>query len=133
MVIRVSDKTQNYSKVTKLLVKPILNYLYECLKKGIHVDLAEFIRDCNLENVSEQYWQSVIEELDQHGYIKGVIIKSTKTQKIVLLKDNFGITLEGVEYLQENSMMSKVKDFLGSSYEIALEATINYLLSTHLK
>ncbi len=116
-----------------VLIYKILNYLYECLKKGIHVDLAEFIRDCNLENVSEQYWQSVIEELDQHGYIKGVIIKSTKTQKIVLLKDNFGITLEGVEYLQENSMMSKVKDLLGSSYEIALEATINYLLSTHLK
>lgn len=116
-----------------VLIYKILNYLYECLKKGIHVDLAEFIRDCNLENVYEQYWQSVIEELDQHGYIKGVIIKSTKTQKIVLLKDNFGITLEGVEYLQENSMMSKVKDFLGNSYEIALEATINYLLSTHLK
>ena len=116
-----------------VLIYKILNYLYECLKKGIHVDLAEFIRDCNLENVSEQYWQSVIEELDQHGYIKEVIIKSTKTQKIVLLKDNFGITLEGVEYLQENSMMSKVKDFLGSSYELALEAKINYLLSTHLK
>lgn len=116
-----------------VLIYKILNYLYECLKNGIHVDLTEFIRDCNLQNVSEQYWQSVIEELDKHGYIKGVIIKSTKTQKIVLFKDSFGITLEGVEYLQENSMMSKVKDFLGSSYEIALEATINYLLSTHLK
>lgn len=116
-----------------VLIYKILNYLYECLKKGIHIDLAEFIRDCNLENVSEQYWQSVIEELDQHGYIKGVIIRDTKTQKVIMLKDDFGITLEGVEYLQENSMMSKVKDFLGNSYEIALEATINYLLATHLK
>lgn len=116
-----------------VLIYKILNYLYECLKNGIRVDLAEFIRDCNLENVSKQYWQSVIEELDQHGYIKGVIIRGTKTQKVVSFKDNFGITLEGVEYLQENSMMSKVKDFLGNSYEIALEATINYLLSTHLK
>ena len=26
MVVRISDKTQNYSKVTKLLVKPIFNY-----------------------------------------------------------------------------------------------------------
>ena len=25
MVVRISDKTQNYSKVTKLLVKPKLN------------------------------------------------------------------------------------------------------------
>lgn len=116
-----------------VLIYKILNYLYECLKKGIHVDLAEFIRDCNLENVSTQYWQSVIEELHQHGYIKGIIIRGTKTQKVILLKDDFGITLEGVDYLQENSMMGKVKEFLGNSYEIALEATINYLLSTHLK
>lgn len=116
-----------------VLIYKILNYLYECLKKGIHVDLAEFIRDCNLENVSDQYWQSVIEELLQHGYIKGIIIRGTKTQKVIMLKDDFGITLEGVDYLQENSMMGKVKEFLGNSYEIALEATINYLLSTHLK
>ena len=26
MVVRISDKTQNYSKVTKLLVKPFLFY-----------------------------------------------------------------------------------------------------------
>ena len=26
MVVRISDKTQNYSKVTKLLVKPMDNY-----------------------------------------------------------------------------------------------------------
>lgn len=116
-----------------VLIYKILNYLYECLKKGIHVDLAEFIRDCNLENVSNQYWQSVIEELLKHGYIKGIIIRGTKTQKVISLKDDFGITLEGVEYLQENSMMGKVKEFLGNSYEIALDVTINYLLSTHLK
>ena len=31
MVIRVSDKKKNYSKVTKLLVKPIINYDLESL------------------------------------------------------------------------------------------------------
>ena len=29
MVIRISDKTQNYSKVTKLLVKPKDNHVLE--------------------------------------------------------------------------------------------------------
>ena len=28
MVVRISDKTQNYSKVTKLLVKPNNNHRY---------------------------------------------------------------------------------------------------------
>ena len=27
MVVRISDKTQNYSKVTKLLVKPMINII----------------------------------------------------------------------------------------------------------
>ena len=36
MVIRVSDKTQNYSKVTKLLVKPLkINIKKICDKHGI--------------------------------------------------------------------------------------------------
>ena len=30
MVIRISDKTQNYSKVTKLLVKPLSINKYKC-------------------------------------------------------------------------------------------------------
>ena len=29
MVIRISDKTQNYSKVTKLLVKPMINVIFK--------------------------------------------------------------------------------------------------------
>jgi len=34
MVVRISDKTQNYSKVTKLLVKPyiFLNQIYKQIK-----------------------------------------------------------------------------------------------------
>ena len=31
MVVRISDKTQNYSKVTKLLVKPNLIYIRDIL------------------------------------------------------------------------------------------------------
>ena len=38
MVIRISDKTQNYSKVTKLLVKPILiiKFIYKYGKLGYY-------------------------------------------------------------------------------------------------
>ena len=35
MVVRISDKTQNYSKVTKLLVKPkLIKELQENLARG---------------------------------------------------------------------------------------------------
>ena len=40
MVIRISDKTQNYSKVTKLLVKPLNNYIFD---KRISIEVLFFI------------------------------------------------------------------------------------------
>ena len=39
MVVRISDKTQNYSKVTKLLVKPFKNVQYTYLTKFTNVYL----------------------------------------------------------------------------------------------
>ena len=43
MVVRISDKTQNYSKVTKLLVKPsqnksILQQMREMSGKAVSID-----------------------------------------------------------------------------------------------
>ena len=42
MVVRISDKTQNYSKVTKLLVKPTIIgagaiVVKDCLESGTYV------------------------------------------------------------------------------------------------
>ena len=55
MVIRISDKTQNYSKVTKLLVKPI----YKCLKKYRNT-VAHALRE-NGESVSREVIEKWIE------------------------------------------------------------------------
>ena len=41
MVVRISDKTQNYSKVTKLLVKPIHNYAE--IKNEVEAGIIEFM------------------------------------------------------------------------------------------
>ena len=46
MVVRISDKTQNYSKVTKLLVKPTYFRFIEYAKKVFvkkHVRLNEHV------------------------------------------------------------------------------------------
>ena len=41
MVIRISDKTQNYSKVTKLLVKPKENHYLIDLNTNLFDDFLE--------------------------------------------------------------------------------------------
>ena len=42
MVVRISDKTQNYSKVTKLLVKPIITFLKMFIFPCLAVSLLKF-------------------------------------------------------------------------------------------
>ena len=46
MVVRISDKTQNYSKVTKLLVKPNKNYPIEKRKNLFFNPI--YLRNLNL-------------------------------------------------------------------------------------
>ncbi len=46
-----------------------------------------------------------------NGLIKGAIVKPTKTTRILYLNDMY-ITMKGIEYLQENSMMKKTYKIL---------------------
>ena len=54
MVIRISDKTQNYSKVTKLLVKPNQNYINNIFK--VHIKQFYFYSPClRFHNLRDTY------------------------------------------------------------------------------
>ena len=47
MVVRISDKTQNYSKVTKLLVKPKINYVDKqdvILQNNVKLPVSRFYK-----------------------------------------------------------------------------------------
>ena len=51
MVVRISDKTQNYSKVTKLLVKPIVIVIGDKMKNNTfftthHLDILDLSLVC---------------------------------------------------------------------------------------
>ncbi len=58
--------------------------------------------------VSQERWNKYIEMMMDCGYIKGVNIKSYITGTTVIDCENIQITLKGLEYLQENSVMKKV-------------------------
>lgn len=58
--------------------------------------------------VSNERWARYMEMMMDVGYIKGVSISEYVTgEKVVDIK-NIRITLKGLEYLQENSMMNKI-------------------------
>lgn len=60
--------------------------------------------------VSENRLNAILKMLQDEGYVKGVIY--VKGLAGVKLERNFGITLKGLEYLEENSTMKKAAALL---------------------
>ena len=62
--------------------------------------------------IPETYWNAVVEELVDHRYICGVTVKHFIDGSSLVLITSPRVTMEGVAFAQENSMMSKAKAFL---------------------
>lgn len=58
--------------------------------------------------VSQERWNKYIEMMLDVGYIKGVSIETYITGSKSVNCDNIQITLKGLEYLQENSIMQRI-------------------------
>lgn len=58
--------------------------------------------------VSEERWCRYIEMMADVGYIKGVSIRKDITGEMHVNASDMRITLKGLEYLQENTVMRKI-------------------------
>ena len=96
-----------------VIVYQILSYLYVQLKAGEPVD-GDFIKnDSTYLQINERYWVYVIENLILQGYIRGpVITKAWGGEKFITDLADTQITPAGIEYLCDNSFLSKAKEFL---------------------
>ena len=75
------------------------------------MDLPEFdvsIIGANKLGVSEERWARYIEMMADVGYIKGISISKDVTGSLDVEAESMRITLKGLEYLQENSIMQKI-------------------------
>lgn len=97
-----------------VVVYLILSYLYECLKNGVRPDEAQIKHDAPNIAIPYTYWAYIIRRLFQDGYVEGVVLVGVlgSADKGVKLKDDFNITPKGIAYLNENSGMSKAKEFV---------------------
>ena len=81
MVVRISDKMQNYSKVTKLLVKPLFNYR----KRPYCARLEEMYNDnYSIWQYSPKYY-CVEDELTENGIkemLEGFLSKESRNKEI---------------------------------------------------
>lgn len=102
-----------------VIVYKILVYLYKCLKNGETADIVNILT-AETYGVPESYFEYIIIELLDSGYIKGVStinVLGKSTPCIKFTKDIM-IKPKGIEYLQENSMVAKAKNFLKEVKEI---------------
>lgn len=87
----------------------LLTILYVSLKNG------KTISNDQLKKLSEgipfEYWKYILKSLSEEGYIVGVVPISSLSGESIKI-NNIQITPKGIEYLQDNSKMQKVKDFL---------------------
>lgn len=103
-----------------VLAYKLLAYLYACLKSGENPNKDYLCYDTKAFPIGEAYWNYLLINLYKDGYIDGVMPAPIVGQdnKGVKILSNFQITPKGIEYLQENSMMQKVKAALKDLKEI---------------
>lgn len=89
----------------------ILAYLYECMKSGEDADTR--LISYESFGIPKRYWMSIITNLYEKGYIIGVReIHLPGMARSLHEVDRPEITMDGIEYLQNNSSMEKAKRFL---------------------
>lgn len=87
----------------------ILAYLYDCMKRGVEPDRAKFSNDAL--GIPQEYWMDVMEELAEHGYVKGIsVLRYIGGRGIEIERPR--VTMEGVAFAQENTMMERARKFL---------------------
>ena len=108
----------------EVIIYKILSYLYSSLKAGHKTSLGEVAWRCKLFDITREYWIIVLKEMIDDGLVSGIKYIEAKDMEGILEIGTFSITKKGREYLTNNSTMAKVKEMLGSGFEIALSALI---------
>ncbi len=92
------------------IVYVILKELYEARKHGMRVDTSAISRE--RFQIDGGYLLSILDELVDNGYVKGITIHRSKTGIYITSLEDMDITMKGIQFLEENSMMRKVKEAL---------------------
>lgn len=90
----------------------ILAYLYDCMKRGAKPAQSHYTHDGDLYRIPYPYWAQIMHELVEHGYVDGIVVFEDMSGDLIVDVVDPRITMEGVQFLQENSMMQKALRFL---------------------
>ncbi|MDD4608953.1 MAG: YjcQ family protein [Bacteroidaceae bacterium] len=91
----------NFKAVYKILT---------ALEKAMDLPEFDITQEINHETlkISEERYARYIEMMLDVGYVKGAVVKKNINGDTIIDADNIRITLKGLEYLQENSVMRQI-------------------------
>lgn len=90
----------------------VLCYLYDCMKRDVEPDAAAF--GYAAMGIPERYWNDIMRELLRKHFVSGVMVMPVGTDVRVTFQRPC-VTMEGVAFMQENTMMARARDFLAST------------------
>lgn len=113
----------------RVIMYKILKYLYECMKRDKEAVLEDFAWESKLFSIPQSYWCEIIAALVKQGYIEGFkVIDGTKDSPQIQTDRPFKITLDGVNFLEENSGMQKAKECCEEAFKVALSAMMGVIV-----
>lgn len=100
-----------------VLVYYILKYLYHCLKNDEDIKVGIVMLEEYPVYIEESYAAYVLKSMQEEGYIKGVDIINVSSlgvgkKSMIKSVNNIEITPKGIEFLLENSLMTKAYESL---------------------
>lgn len=101
-----------------VIVYYILKYLYECMKKGITPNEEVLNLSKYKVRLNDEYAKNIYKNIYKDAYIDGLEIISVprlgsdESHEFIRDYKNITITSKGIEFLSENSMMAKAKEFI---------------------
>lgn len=102
-----------------VLAAKILVYLYSKLKGKATKDISYLSPRTKDFPIEQDYFEYVLLQLEKQGYIENLYVQKHWGGQIVKVTEDLQITPDGIEYLQENSMMKKVFSTVKDLAELA--------------
>lgn len=104
----------------------ILRYIDACQKDGATPDERQLAVD--VAQVNYAYYASVMRSLADKGYVSGVRVEDYINGTTAILLDVPRITIDGAEYMAENSRMQKAAKACGAAFECLVSTLVPKLL-----
>ncbi|MCH3961140.1 MAG: YjcQ family protein [Solobacterium sp.] len=92
----------------------ILTYLYGCMKRKCIFDICEFNAVILKQSVKEEYLSDILFMATDEGLIEGLVFTKVWGNNKIISNDlsEMRITSAGIRYLNDNSKMKEIKEYL---------------------